>query len=202
MSPHTNSFDRHKIFGKIVQSLRKQQSNKRGKIDISVAELAERTGKKLPAQVIANIETGRKKYLQDDELDVLAQALRLSPFERREFFYAAIAHESTLEEQTNSPVIEKDSIAKLLNLSIPAGVVDGYGDYVAGNNLMTSIYRIPPEAIAIYRRKPAGFNMMTIVFEYLHPLGAFDEQRWEQIAYENIMLFRRLTLRYRHEPYF
>lgn len=199
-----------KKFGKIVASLRKQHRDYQlhewsAKVLGEEAKTSKKTAG-LSAQVISNIETGRRIKLDDNTLLRLAYGLRLSPLERKEFFYAAIGLDA--ESVVNNHPDQNHYFPKdipsifdpLLKIQTPAYIMDQYCDLVAANSAFTELFKFTSEFIEIFRSQPAGLNLITYVFseEFKNAIG----RDWRKVALNNVLYFRRTTLRYRHLPYF
>lgn len=196
-------------FGKILSSLRKQHR------DHQLHDWdTKRLGKEakingqgeLTAQVVANIESGRRAKLDADTLLRLANSLRLSPMERKEFFYAAVgldAESAAENDPHNNHYFPKDIpsiFESVLQIQTPAYILDQYCDIVAGNSAFMDLFNFTSESIGFFHDQPAGLNLISYIFseEFIKAIG----DNWSKIALNNVLFFRRITMRHRHTSYF
>lgn len=192
-----------KDFGLLVATLRQDL----GWTQFHLAEVSE-----LDISVISQIERGVKKFFEPEILFKLADALQLTTLERREIIFAASGlDESQLVRQ---PIIgvsteahdAKKTLDRLVfvtqELLLPAYLYDVYGDIVAVNNIILSLYQIPQFIYENAASIPGGYNVTRINFSR-DMVGRYQVlENWEQYGINAMRTFRECSLRYRATPYF
>lgn len=152
---------------------------------------------------LGRLERGDRKYLDNQTLHQLARAFCLSRREEKEFFWAAFGLPDETFFRNEDPLLQlKNLIAVMESLHAPAYIIDCYGDIVAVNSSLLKLYGLSTDIISHTRKIPAGQNL---VYVYYSPLLNLKNQMgtsWKKSASMAIMIFRRITLRYRHTAYY
>jgi len=157
-------------------------------------------------KVISNIERGVRK-LKPRELLAYAEALKLTSGERIEFFLGSCGIDSTSLVQGKDP---KEIRNRLLQrkVEMPAYILDQYCDVVAGNEVVVKLLDLTDE-LSFERMKKKyscfAYNMLQYVFSpeaVDHFQDWMGRSNWEKWAYQNMMMFRSSTLRYRTTTYY
>lgn len=191
-------------FGALVASLREDMR-------WTQSELAERSGVDVAA--ISNIERGaRRNLLKDNVLVKLADALRLTTFERQEFLFSAsgVGYADMLRNGLGTAKLEFDpgsfieSMGEAIGrITLPVLVTDAFCDMLLVNRSLFEFYHAPQALLETARGGVSGFNQMRYVF---HKDSNFRDlighERWDHFALLNARYFRRRTLRVRSHPYF
>ena len=201
----TNSENR-KNFGDILASLRKQHHDKYHKEwnteKLSQASAVDGKGS-IPAQVIANIECGRRANIDSDTLLQLAAALSLTPLERKDFFFMAVGVGNEIgAAEYYSDKDSKDVFETLSGICAPAYIMDQYCDFVAFNSAVLNLFGADPAYMDSLRLQPAGLNMLRYIFTDKNFKDSVDPDHWKKVALNNVFFLRRITLKYRHTDYF
>lgn len=151
-----------KEFGKLVAALRKSKQDEYFH-ELTQAGLAKQAG--ISEQVIGKVERGGKVSIEPDLLLRLAQAFRLSPRERREFFLAAIGlgEEDIPGQQPPDEQVFDELFNTLAQVSLPAFLVDSYDNENPEPYLQQSIYffntiTLPVRATEYYQYLLSGFK--------------------------------------------
>ncbi|MFT3892694.1 MAG: helix-turn-helix domain-containing protein [Anaerolineales bacterium] len=192
-----------KDFGLLLAALRQDL----GWTQFHLAEVSE-----LDISIISQIERGVKKFFEPEILFKLADALQLTTLERREFIFAASGlDESQLVRQPTPGVSTaahdpKRILDRLIfvtqELMLPAYLYDVYGDIVAVNNIILSLYQIPQFVFENASNVPAGYNVTRLNFSR-DMVGRFQvAENWEQYGINAMRTFRECSFRYRATPYF
>ena len=194
---------KRKEFGELVAALRQDV----GWTQFQLAEHAE-----LDWAVISQIERGVKKYFEPRLLFQLANAFQFTTLERHEFLLAASGlDQKEMVRQPSAATLTdafdvRKTLEKMVQLTgqvrLPAFLWDVYGDIVAANNIITSLFRVPPEYVAMADQIPGGYNMCR--FSFGRDLLARSQvmENWDQFALNAMRAFRENSLRYRAQPYF
>jgi transcriptional regulator with XRE-family HTH domain len=186
--------DRQK-FGRLVEALRKERGG------WTQTQLGKKTA--LSRITIGKIEEGALAKLDRDILVRLADAFQLTTMERREFFLAATAVET--KAMSANRTVSDDVLNDLLDLlgvvRTPAYILDNYGDIMAANRAVTALFGI---SVHLLRRPnvPAQYNIMRLLFDPDLHMQATLGETWDRTTKYTMQFFRRITLRYRFEPYF
>ncbi|NJN68412.1 MAG: helix-turn-helix transcriptional regulator [Chloroflexaceae bacterium] len=191
-----------KDFGQLVAALRREQTDDAGK-QWTQEQLSQEAS--LDIDVLGNIERGRRAYLGAEMLLSLANAFRLTNEERKEFFLAAHAFDQpeTIYRESNDPQVAlRELVRRVEHTALPAYLIDHYCDILACNQVVLNLLGLTPDHLRQTTDHPiVAANMMRFVFA-----PEFDQREymphWHTFAYQNIMIFRTLSLRYRTEPYF
>ena len=199
-----------KQFGKLVAALRKEQDDENGDryTQAKLAEIILNQDPQTPLNdiVIGKIERGERTILDDQTLLNLADGLKLTIGERRNFFLLATG----LDHLQIYPAEEapEDMLALVLemlqDIRLPALLLDRYLNVVAVNGLLLQFYQMSHINLSQQAGKPGGSNLLDFIFS-----PAFAEARqqmpppmWHRFAVGNVIYFRRMTLPYRMTPYF
>ena len=192
-----------KQFGELVATLRQD-------LGLTQFELAEYS--ELDDAVISQIERGVKKHFEPDLLFQLVNAFQLTTLERREFLLAASGLEQKQIVRQPSAAISTDvfNVRKVLEkmveltgqIRLPAFLGDVYGDVIAANHIILSLFKVPPEWVGQAVQIPGGYN--TTRFNFGKELMARSHvvDNWDQYALISMRSFREHSLRYRAQPYF
>ena len=213
----------HKEFGRIIRSVRKQRRWTLKRLEDETRRLSSGY---LSARIIRGIEQGSKANLSTEILLALAECLGLTTMERKELFYAAVSsdRESDILDSSSSKLADLgylySLVRDLLQSQFPAYMVDQYGDVIAANAEAVVMYGfneedwlpqifsnqlIFSEAVtlpqdSLYAHQPV-LNLMWLIFgapNYYKSIG----EDWQGAAMNNLLFFRRISLRYRHKDYF
>lgn len=192
----------HLTFGKVVASLRKEQTNFRNGQNWSQQDLANESG--LTPRIVGRIERGEQARLDGGVLGALAKAFNLTSFERREFF--AMASEVTDQEIVREDLCDNEvftEVWELLNgLCAPAFLTDPFSDIVGVNRSLLSFHGISIQELQAFRSTAVGVNNLGLLFESKTPLKQVLGHGWTSIAHANVQQWRVATLRYRHTDRF
>jgi len=191
------------LFGALVSSLRED-------LRLTQSELSDRSGLKLTQ--IRAIEQGLMvDLLKENALIKLASALKLTTFERYQFFLSAngIFPPDVLKEDEmlhkhpyNAPSVLEDVSAIVKKQHFPAFVVDAYCDVIAANRIVIELLNISMNILNTNHKNPSGYNILRILFDpdsnYRKSIG----DNWEFQTILTMRFFRRISLRYRVHPYY
>lgn len=192
-----------KKFGKLIVALRQEQLDEHNS-PWTRQRFAEESG--IDQDILANVETGRKAILYSDLLVQIADALKLTSGERKEFFLAASGvNEEHIYHKLDSPKMALgDMLAIMDKAQLPTFLVDQYFDIVAVNLMVLETYNAQVNNFLDPKSDPVTrFNLLRFLFspefeEQKSMLGAFREK----FAVNTVMLFRAASLRYRATDYF
>ncbi len=192
-----------KNFGKLIISLRLENIDLRD-TPWSRQKFAKEAN--IYPEILSNIEIGRRTTIQPDLLISMANALKLTSAERREFFMAAadIDEELTYHKTETPKKALEDLLAMMGKLRQPALIVDPYFDIVAINQMSMDGYRINPGSFSNSAANPAiSCNLMRFLFssEFNAQKAAFGAHK-EKLDANIVSLFRAASLRYRTTKYF
>lgn len=182
-------------FGKIVTSLRKEQSDFETGRPLSQKQLAQAAN--LPYQTIGKIERGELVNLRDDILTNLASALNLNTAERQEFWMASQEHEGnhdTSSEQAFHHIYQQFSQIKQ-----PAFLLNPFYDLVAVNQPFLTLYGLEMRQLL---ENHSACNLAILLFKPDSPLRSRLGVHWYQTANLHLRFFRCISLRYRYTSYF
>jgi transcriptional regulator with XRE-family HTH domain len=189
-------------FGRLVSALRKEHIDEEMNF-WTQKKLGEETG--LGELIIGKIERGQRANLDGDTLLRLANALRLTSGERREFFLAASGiSEEKIPRQHSDPRSTLDELIQMMRqIQSPAFIMDVYCDMLAVNTAIWRLFNPNLTNSGGMVAQPTGFNIMRDVFSLERELRSkVMGQHWDSIARRNLMHFRESTLQYRSTPYF
>jgi transcriptional regulator with XRE-family HTH domain len=190
-----------KDFGQLVAALRREHLDDEGKqwTQERLALEAE-----VDLDVLGNIERGKRVLLKSEVLLSLATALRLTNEERKEFFLAAhqFDEQEAVSQATDLDATHHQLVERVAHASLPCYLIDVYCDILSCNQIVLNLLGLTPEHLRVTDDHPiTAANMMRFVFS-----PAFDQREiianWHQYAYQNITIFRTLSLRYRNSSYF
>ena len=194
---------KRKDFGELVAALRQDL----GWTQSDLAEYAD-----IDDAVVSQIERGVKKYFEPHLLFQLANAFQLTTLERREFWLAASGLDQSEMVRQPSPAMSTDvfNVRKVLDkmieltgqVRLPAFLWDVYGDIIAANNIIISLFRVPPEYVKTAGKIPAGYNVCRFSFGKDLVARSRVIGNWDQFALNSMRAFRENSLRYRAQPYF
>ncbi|MGE5252061.1 MAG: helix-turn-helix domain-containing protein [Bacteroidota bacterium] len=191
-------------FGALVSSLRED-------IRWTQAELAEKS--EVPLGLIKEIEAGRvASLLADDTLIRLADGLRLTTLERREFLLAAsgVTDLEIIRPEIDGRASSFDIRAflqvmgeQIARVRLPVYVTDVFCDILLVNRCTLEFYQPPEGLLSQAAATIGGFNQIHYVF---HRDSNFREmnadENWDRLAMLNVRHFRRRTLRFRSTSYY
>lgn len=192
----------HKNFGKIVKSLRKEHIHYHTGRFWTQKDLAERAH--LSAKMVENIEQGRRTNLDGNDLRSLADALKLSTLERREFFAAAselgqVDENGKDEHGENAAEIFSNRVWNQFSaIQMPGYVTDSLSNIIGINEPMMHFHGISHEILEKACQTDIGCNMLSIFFRPNSPLKAAMSNRWHELAQSHIYQFQFTALRYRY----
>jgi len=187
-------------FGMLVKELRKNSTDNWGK-PLSREDLSRRVH--LTPEQLGRLERGERKYVDPEDLKLLADAFNLTSLERKEFYFAALG----LTDEHVLPADDPDSklnhaISTLANLKTPGYIIDVYADIIAANEGVIKLYRFSEETVDHLRQIPAGMNLLHLIYSSSLGMQEFLGSCWQESARMALLEFRRSTLRYRHTDYF
>lgn len=192
-----------KNFGKLISALRRERLD-RHNVMWTRQRFSMESG--VDAEILANIETGRRAILYPELLLQLADALKLSVGERREFLFAAsgVEDREIFAQPEESHNIMESMLAILDKSQLPSFIVDQYFDVVAVNPMAVEVYNIKVEDFVDKSVDPATrVNLLRFIFspKFSRQQAMFGEAL-EDFYATIIGLFRVSTLRYRAEEYY
>lgn len=194
-----------KEFGQLVKALRKEHRDAEGGF-WTQETLAHRAN--LSPRTIGRIENGTLRKFDKEVLLKLADALLLTSSERQEFFRASAGIDNKLMvRRSNKPEIVFTQLMKRVGgVALPAFVIDSYCDLIAANAAATALLDINAAGLGLpeMQKRPFGLNMLQFVFS--NEAVSFYRERmneyWPNYAYQNMMVFRTLSFKYRSSNYF
>jgi transcriptional regulator with XRE-family HTH domain len=184
-----------KSFGGLINILREERN-------ITIDDLADAVY--LSRTALQNLLHGKRKSVSDIHVLLrLAETLQLTKMERREFFFAALGLGMQQIVHPQEDVFDLNELLDdVKNLQTPAFVNDCYGEIVAGNNVAMNFFNVAPEFIAIASKLEVGFNVMSFICSEESGFSSLVGERWNKTILRNMLFFRRITFRYRHEERF
>jgi len=187
-------------FGKLVKALRHSSiddnGNKWTRDTLSNAI-------HLTANQLGRLERGDRKYLDTQTLQLLAECLKLTNLEQREFLSAAVGIDDSALFGIEKPEQKFNKIVTLVeSLQVPAFILDVYIDIVASNAGALNLFQIAPEIIEHMSYIPAGHNMLNFIYSSELGFREIVGSQWREAADTAILMFRRSALRYKHTKYF
>lgn len=192
-------------FGKLISALRAENDDD-DYYPWTQGKLADETG--LSEQIISNIEQGRRR-LDTEILMILAKALRLTSGERKEFFLAAsgVEHKNIAQREAEPTVVLNYLVQQMEKVYLPAYIIDSFCDVIAVNSAVVHLLDLDAAGLNLetMQDRPFGLNMLQFVFAdkaVEHYQKLMGEKHWLDYAYQNMMIFRNYTLRYRSTEYF
>jgi len=192
-----------KDFGQLIATLRQDLAW----TQFQLAEYAE-----VDEPIISQMERGVKKFFEPEQLFCLANALKLTTLERREFFLAAsgldqkqIVRQPSMATATDVFNVRR-SLDKLIELTglvrLPAFLSDVYGDVIAANQIILSFFKVPQILLETALHIPGGYNTIRVNFGKESVARDRIESNWDSYALSSMRSFREHSLRYRAQPYF
>ena len=200
-------------FGQLVKALRKEHTDKiKGKTWLQrdlFNEVKKYDKEERDQDIIGRIERGDNVKLSEGFLRALANALKLTSGERKEFFLAAsgivithmVRHNYAPEE------VLRGLLDRVRAVNLPAYIIDSYCDIVAANRATLELLDLDAAGLNLGQmiNQPFGLNMLQFVFSkkavaFYRPQMAGNH--WNNYIYQNMMIFRTLSLRYRYTNYF
>jgi transcriptional regulator with XRE-family HTH domain len=192
-----------KQFGELVAALRQDL----GWTQFQLAEYSD-----MDEAVISQIERGVKKHFEPKLLFQLVNAFQLTTQERREFILAASGLEQKQIVRQPSAAMSTDVfnvrrvLDKMIELTgqirLPAFLGDVYGDIIAGNNIISSFFKVPPKFVEQADQIPGGYNTTRFTFGRELMARSHVVDNWDSFALNSMRSFREHSLRYRAQPYF
>lgn len=187
-------------FGMLLQALRKNSTDENGnrwtRDSLSAAIHLSRSQ-------LGRLERGDRKYLDNQMLKLLANAFKLTIFEKREFLLAAAGISDDQLYGHEQPEKQLDQLlSQTYKLQVPAYILDVYGDMVAVNSSILALYQVTPDLIDGAYDHPVGMNLIYFVYSQQYGLRNLLNAEWREVADMAMLFFRRSSLRYRHTPYF
>ena len=191
-------------FGMLVKALRQEHWDANDR-RWTQETLAEKAG--VSKRVIERIEEGSRKKLDSGTLLRLANALQLTSGERREFFLAASGVEQELFARPDKD--PQEILFHLINrhdVYLPAYIIDSYCDVLAANAAILRLLDLEAAGLPVREmvQKPFGMNMLQYVFspKAVNFYRGLMGEHWDDYAYQNMMIFRTLSLHHRSSTYF
>lgn len=191
-----------KDFGQLIASLRQD-------IGWTQAQLAEHAD--IDNATLSNIERGAKRHLDPETLFQLANALRLTSLERREFFLGACGLEQeklVRQPDPNTPTsifrpaLLLNQLTEIMEqVHLPTHLGDCYGDILAVNRVLLEIFQMEPETLKMMIRSLGSFNNLHFVYGMLQSQQALADE-YSKSALDSIRAFREGSIRYRTDPYY
>ena len=195
-------------FGKLIASLRREHEDEEGN-RWSQETLAREANLALGAELfsqrtISYIEQGRRR-LDDQTLLALATALQLTSGERREFLLASSGVDTkAMARSDNTPEeILSQLTSKMRQARLPAHIIDSYFDVIAVNFGFVRLY-----GFGSFSYSPSNvssqLNKLRFIFSEegrVHYTQIMEDE-WSDNAYQTMMMFRSVSLRYRSTEYF
>jgi transcriptional regulator with XRE-family HTH domain len=152
---------------------------------------------------LGRIERGERKYLDNQTLHLLASAFKLTNLERKEFLYASIGIPDSLIDSMLEPLTQLNNMITLIeSLRVPTFVIDVYSDLVISNQAALYISQLTPETLKHAKTVPAGLNHLFLFYSPDYGYREMLGKQWQNIAMQELLLFRHSSLRYRHTEYF
>jgi transcriptional regulator with XRE-family HTH domain len=192
-----------KEFGELIATLRQDL----GWTQFNLAEFAQ-----VDEAVVSQVERGVKKHFEPELLYNLANAFQMTTMERRELLLAASGLDEREMVRQPSSQVKTDVFhpQKILGnlmhitgqLRLPAFVIDVYGDVVAANYIVMSLFQISMDWAVAGRGLPGGYNMMRVTFGRDLVTRRMVAENWDVYAINTMCGFREISLRYRAKPYF
>ena len=192
-----------KEFGQLISTLRQD-------LDWTQFNLAEFA--QVDEAVISQLERGVKKHFEPYLLFNLANSFQLTTMERREFLLAASGLDNRQMVRQPSSQVKTDvfhpqkTLTKLMHLTgqlrLPAFVIDVYGDVIAANYIVMSLFQITQEWANAGEHLPGGYSMMRVTFGRDLVSRNMVADNWDSYALSTMRGFREISLRYRAKPYF
>ena len=169
--------------------------------------LSEETG--LEVDFLGRLSRGEAEILREDVLLKLSNAFKLTSGERKEFFSAAsgVGKNEILSRGHQPNVIMDYLINDLKQIKLPTYVIDSYCDVVAVNPAVGKILSIDDAGLNLNEMKKYkfGLNMLQFVFSksaVKYYRTRMEPDDWDRYAFQNMMIFRTLTLQLRATVYF
>jgi hypothetical protein len=132
--------------------------------------------------------------------------------ERRELLLAASGLDDRQMVRQPSSQVKTDVfhpqevLGKLMHLTgqlrLPVYVMDSYGDVIAANFIVMSLFQISQEWASKGRDLPGGYNMIRVTFGEDLVTRNMVAENWDAYAVNSMRGFREISLRYRAKPYF
>lgn len=187
-------------FGQLVKELRKTTSDPRG--DRWTRETLSKYIH-ITSDQLGRLERGERKNLDHQTLNLLAEAFRLTPAEKKEFLVIASGVAGIDLYYKLDPKEQLDKLIDIAgNFLVPAFIVDAFQDLIAVNQPCLALMGINEERVEFARRQKVGFN--NLYYLYSSALGFKDllGPLWRGVALLQIYKFRRSSLRFRNHSYF
>lgn len=190
-------------FGQLVSTLRQD-------LDWTQFNLAEFA--QVEEAVISQIERGVKKHFEPYLLFNLANAFQLTTMERREFLLAASGLDNRQMVRQPSLQVNTDvfhpqkTLGKLIHLigqlRLPAFMIDVYGDVIAANYIVMTLFQISNDWARTAVNLPGGYSTIRVTFGQDLITRKMVADNWDTYALNTMRSFREISLRYRAKPYF
>ncbi|KAA3656072.1 MAG: XRE family transcriptional regulator [Chloroflexi bacterium] len=189
-----------KNFGRLLKKLRYEVIDLQTGKPFSQERLSEVVG--IAEGTYQKIEQGISTVVLKPEMLVgLADALKLTTGERREFLAAAHGVESeSLVSGKHDPIHTFDHCKKILSqLQAPAFVHDTYFDILAANRAVLELYGL--HDYREWKNREIPINILDVIFRSI-PEGKLSMKTYGKFIEKPVMLFRIQTLPYRTTKYF
>jgi transcriptional regulator with XRE-family HTH domain len=197
-------------FGQLIAALRKEHMDEAGNrmTQAKLAELAQAQNPQSPVNevILGKIERGERAMLDDHMLLSLADALKLTTGERREFFLAAtgLDDEQIYQDHADPQKALAKALRTLQDIQLPAVLLDSYLDIIAANSAVLDLYNASHMHIQGRLGQLGGLNLLDYIFssDFEPQRRLMARQAWRNFAVGNVIYFRRVTLRQRMTDYF
>jgi transcriptional regulator with XRE-family HTH domain len=194
---------KRKDFGELVAALRQD-------LNWTQSQLAEYSD--VDDAIISQIERGVKKHFEPRLLFQLANAFQLTTLERREFLLAAsgLDQKEMVRQPSAATLTDAFNLRKTLDkmvsltgqVRLPAFLWDVYGDVIAANQIVISLFRVAFEYLENAGQVPGGYNVCRFSFGKDLVARSLVTENWDRFALNAMRAFRENSLRYRAQPYF
>jgi transcriptional regulator with XRE-family HTH domain len=187
-------------FGQLVKELRKTTSDHQGN-----RWTRETLSKQIHLSVdqLGRLERGDRKYYDNQSLELLADAFKLTPIERKEFFITAagITDQDYCFHLTPDEQLQ-ELIETLGDVWTPAFLLDAYQDIVAINKSCLDLFMINDEIIISAKELPFGYNLLKYMYDQNLGFAQLLGPLWQDVAMIQIHQFRRTSFRFQHHDYY
>lgn len=187
-------------FGQLVKILRKKTSDERGE-----PWTRESLSKHLHLSInqLGRLERGDRKYYDSQTLELLANAFKLAPVERKVFLTAAAG---IIDEDYCCHLAPEEQLRELLevtcSVSTPAFILDAYQDIIAINKICLDLFMITEELIDAVKDQPFSFNLLRYMYSPALGFNSLLGPLWQNVAKIQIQQFRRTSFRFQHHDYY
>ena len=175
--------------GNVIKSLRREHIDLASGSSWTQRHLAEATN--LSQKVISNIERGERRKIDASELEQLADGLKLSTLERREFFLAAteISQEDFRAKSPSAHDSAFAHVSQILTMTqCPAYLFDPLFNLIGINRSMMAFRGLTDELLDSTIRSELGANILGMLFREKSVLRHSVGPKWDVIAQSNTLM--------------